>query len=100
MFKVTVQVLWQTRPDAFDGTAMTNNDCLSLMTGIANGGAAPTPEAAMRVLAEFISRTGPDMDPTDRERLLSVGATIAVTMPRPRRTPMVTESWLGRGGWS
>lgn len=79
---------------------MTSNDCLSLMTGIANGGAAPTPEAAMRVLAEFISRTTHDLDATDRERLLSVGATIAMTMPRARRTPMVAESWLGRNGWS
>lgn len=79
---------------------MTSNDCLSLMSGIAAGGAAPTPEAAMRALAEYISRMSRDMDPTDRERLLSVGAAIAVALPRVKRTPMTAESWLGRGGWS
>jgi hypothetical protein len=79
---------------------MTSNECLSLMTGIANGGAAPTPEAAMRVLAEYIARAGASMDGTDRERLLSVGATLSGALPRGRRTPFEAESWLGRGGWS
>lgn len=79
---------------------MTSNECLSLMTGIADGGAAPTPEAAMRVLAEYIARMSQRMDGTDRERLLSVGATISGALPRSRRMPCETESWLGRGGWS
>lgn len=83
---------------------MTSNECLSLMNGIADGGAAPTPEAAMRVLAEYIARTSITMNPTDRERLLSVGATISSVSNGVHRSPPVrldTDSWLGpdRRGW-
>ncbi|QEI06444.1 hypothetical protein FXN63_11835 [Pigmentiphaga aceris] len=80
---------------------MTSNECLSLMTGIADGGAAPTPEAAMRVLAEYIARASITMGATDRERLLSVGATISNGIQGARPPRADTESWLGpdRGGW-
>lgn len=81
---------------------MTSNDCLSLMTGIANGGAAPTPDAAMRMLAEYIARMSMSMSGTDRERLLSVGATISGSTDGLKKIPLETESWLGpgHGGWS